>query len=789
MKKPFVLLIIVFLIAMVGVVTAQYISLDSPLDDVWINTTNYTFSFIPISMINISFSCNLIVNSNLFGFNNSVFNNTLTTILSNSSIPEGQNQWYVNCSDFNFTNSSQVRTLYVDVTPPTPMINLTNNSWTNIFYYNMSFNITDNFASSINYTFFMNDVNISSGIVENGSSSYFLTDQLSTGLYKLKITMGKDHANNSNNSTEVYLNVDQDLPEFVNITSPLDLSNVSVPIYFNFTTRDNVDPVLNYTLYLRMDLIDYPNKSGLTTGNNSINFFELELPEMFYQWKLRIEDNSGNVQDSPYFSFTALDITAPTTAPPLNQSGVNDNDGEGYIELQWLPDPNATYYRIYRKSLMITTAEGMTPIYETNNTFFEDLETRHGSNYWYAITSLDHNKNENKSIVSPSFIATANDTKMPVSVSNVSFITNLDGSVVINWEEVNSCVDSNFSESHIYYEIFRTNNISNFNSSLDDEKIKKEYNKLNFTDYDIHTGENYTYFILVRDYGGNYNDTIFSFNQFNTTHTSCYSVWTKWLEVTSCVDGLQTMKRTRICYGSGISVQQELFECRSGGGIIVINRTEEENITYVPEDIQESEEQGWIEASWINLSDKGEIIMLLNSSTIGITEIKFRIKDQKNTGSSMRVRKAEQLPFGYGFGFFAEPYEFFEISKINISNTDFDGNITIKFKVNASWLAENSISNFNVFLYRHYFGWIPLPTKVLGFDGKTFHYEVKTPGLSYFGIGGVSEEFVPVIFPQYFDTELPVQENPWTFLIIAFALFSIIIGYYMYNMKKHSYYW
>ncbi len=80
-------------------------------------------------------------------------------------------------------------------------------------------------------------------------------------------------------------------------------------------------------------------------------------------------------------------------------------------------------------------------------------------------------------------------------------------------------------------------------------------------------------------------------------------------------------------------------------------------------------------------------------------------------------------------------YQYLEISKSNIKDEDIK-KAKIKFKVEKSWINENSIDEDTVRLNRLQEGWKKLPTTKLEEDKSFVYYQAETPGFSIFAITG-----------------------------------------------------
>ncbi len=135
------------------------------------------------------------------------------------------------------------------------------------------------------------------------------------------------------------INVDTVAPTVVNLTTPANNSNqTSKNIVFNFTSYDNLDTILNYTLYIN----GTANTTGLTTGNNTATNLTLTMANGDYSWLIGLTDEAGNeVNSSQYiFSLTCAESwsysswstcsggTQTRTATDANSCGTTTNRGD-----------------------------------------------------------------------------------------------------------------------------------------------------------------------------------------------------------------------------------------------------------------------------------------------------------------------------------------------------------------------------------------------------------------------------------------------------------------------------
>jgi len=112
--------------------------------------------------------------------------------------------------------------------------------------------------------------------------------------------------------------------------------------------------------------------------------------------------------------------------------------------------------------------------------------------------------------------------------------------------------------------------------------------------------------------------------------------------------------------------------------------------------------------TWASIAS-GEIVeWMLQKPEIGVTSIKFTLKNAA-TNVKMEIKlllqKPEDLP---DIG--KVVYQYLQIDKVNIKDEDFE-NVTISFKVNKSWVLENSIDYLTIRLMKYDNGtWVELPT-------------------------------------------------------------------------------
>lgn len=84
--------------------------------------------------------------------------------------------------------------------------------------------------------------------------------------------------------------------------------------------------------------------------------------------------------------------------------------------------------------------------------------------------------------------------------------------------------------------------------------------------------------------------------------------------------------------------------------------------------------------------------------------------------------------------------------------------VLIKFRINNSWLTDNSLDKENIKLLRFDNEWTKLNTKFTGSDAQYSYFEAKSPGLSSFAVSWLKEE-IPATESLISETAAPVEET------------------------------
>lgn len=176
-----------------GVVSASITNLKliSPENNNWTNNNDVKFIFNVISSSSNYSYCNLTINGEVKATNDSVENNTNTTFEIN--LNEGKYNWNITCEEISSVTpdnkTSETRTLYVDTTSPNVTLSspVNNSNFSFRKKVDFKFNVTDNLASSLSCTLYLNNNAKKTDNVSNGSIAIWTLDDLSAGNYSWQV--------------------------------------------------------------------------------------------------------------------------------------------------------------------------------------------------------------------------------------------------------------------------------------------------------------------------------------------------------------------------------------------------------------------------------------------------------------------------------------------------------------------------------------------------------------------------------------------------------------------------
>jgi hypothetical protein len=265
--------------------------------------------------------------------------------------------WAVTCTDNSTglaTATSGAYNLTVDTTPPNASIVTANNTWFSTSTPSISVNATDNYAGTINITFYVDDAQNKNATASNGALTNVALAALPDGTH-IVIAEATDTAGNKANSTAVTIYVDTVKPN-VTLISPENATNLtSTAAELSFNATDNMAAVLACSVVLDGTVVQQYNLTNGTTGTYTAG----GLASGWHYWNASCTDNATNLGASATFSFfvqlpdfviTAGNITLGNSTPIENQTievnatifNIGQLNYTKNITAQfWLGDPDA----------------------------------------------------------------------------------------------------------------------------------------------------------------------------------------------------------------------------------------------------------------------------------------------------------------------------------------------------------------------------------------------------------------------------------------------------------------
>lgn len=141
-----------------------------------------------------------------------------------------------------------------------------------------------------------------------------------------------------------------------------------------------------------------------------------------------------------------------------------------------------------------------------------------------------------------------------------------------------------------------------------------------------------------------------------------------------------------------------------------------------------------IKAEFSSISkDKTGTIEIPDEEEMPITELKIKV-NKKVTNVKIDMKVLNDKPPEGVQGVVGKVFKYLEIDHENLGDEDID-TMTIKFKVEKSWLKKEGADAEKVILKRYQDGeWKTLTTSKKDEDDDNFYYEAESPGLSHFAV-------------------------------------------------------
>ncbi|MBI5046532.1 PQQ-binding-like beta-propeller repeat protein [Candidatus Micrarchaeota archaeon] len=228
-------------------------------------------------------------------------------------------------------NASNISLLTDSIAPVTSLVSPANNTNTTNTTVYLTFNTTDNAASTMNCSLFVNDAyNQSNASTVNATSTTFTLSSLSQGRYNWLVQCA-DTVENTANSSSRNFTVDTTAPN-VSLSSPVNNTNTTnTTVYLTFNETENLFPTVNCSLFFN-GAYNQSNSSNLNATTTKFNV--TNLSDGHYGWLVQCNDSAGNAANSTARNFT-VDTTSPfvSFSSPTPSNGSSQSNSNIYVNL------------------------------------------------------------------------------------------------------------------------------------------------------------------------------------------------------------------------------------------------------------------------------------------------------------------------------------------------------------------------------------------------------------------------------------------------------------------------
>ncbi len=656
-----------------------------------------------------------------------------------------------------------IRTLDIPIinfTTPTP----TNNTITS----NISIDINISAVNQVNNISFCtlewnytNETMDLSGS-ETSVSCYKNKNLTSSGFFHYKV-FANDTFGNIGVSDSRYFNMTNSPPNITSFTP--NETHISVAenssILFNHTSIDinNDSLTYNWTLNLTTQSVNiswtYQPNYTATGGYNVTLFVSDGKTTTINYWNLTV-NNTDTIPSIISFSPNFSNITFSENTTQLFNHTSSDEDSDT-LSYSWLLNGSEESNESYWSYTPNFTAHGSWNI----TLIVSDTQNNTDSNFW-NITITDVN-------AAPIWNSVRNHSILPNETLNYSLdVSDLDGDNISFWvNDTNVSVNNdsltlnydpeNFS-GDFNIEVTALDNDTNtsvfmniivnyppvFNKTIPSfswNENSANNNAFDLDDYFYDLNDNSSYSYLDYSYLGNSNIVV-SISSVNVVSFSQPNNW----------DGQETVIfSANDDYNSSDSNSVSLMvnNVRSGGGSGGGSSSSSTSIS-IPKDSSSK--------IWSRISSGELKTMTISREELPLTKISFELnKDVKS--AQITVKKIESPAIAKRFS--GKSYVFLEINKENVLKSDIE-EANIEFEVSKEWLANNSLNEQAVAMFRYVSDWLELNTIIVGEDKENVFFKAETPSFSFFAIGEkellVQEEVQEIILDETKEVVLEEKE-------------------------------
>jgi hypothetical protein len=294
-----------------GDVTPPVISLLSPTEGAYLNSSTVTFSFNATDDTSSALNCSIYIDGNLNTTNNSVVNGSISSFIV-SGLSDASHNWSINCNDAvpNY-GISETRNFTVDTTAPS--VSITSPA-SNAYFSQKTFTISGSSTdANLNYTnisIYQRNTLINSTVISSPAWNVQLSVP-SDGVYNITAT-AYDKADNSNQSTIENIKVDTTSP-ILSFIPPTPANNANLTVNsmtVNVSSTENLSScILNFsgTAYV-MTIV---NADTNTYAYYSLSGFDFGS----YNYNVTCNDTVGNAASTETRSVNYIEYIEVSVSP------------------------------------------------------------------------------------------------------------------------------------------------------------------------------------------------------------------------------------------------------------------------------------------------------------------------------------------------------------------------------------------------------------------------------------------------------------------------------------------
>lgn len=336
----YIIIIIALSFNVLGLIDA--VDSNYPTDDYYTNNETPEFNFTVYGNSE-TYNCTIYIDDAPYGVDYSVFNNTPTLILANSSISESVHVWYVNCTDSDEIEISVLRTITIDINAPT----------TTALGNGGAYEFGNWTASEVNITLTCNDGDNSSGCqftyncvdTDNSCTPNSVVDSVivsEPGTRYMRY-YSIDNLNNTEQIKNVTIKIDNSTPSVtINLSSNQLLGDSSIPYILGGTVvaGSGIDTLKIFFNGISDNIVEIGAENWNYTWNPS---------EDSYDMFVEVCDLLATCVNSSIVSNITIDLTAPITTDDASSNwatsftitlNANDDNGVDYTsyklgDLDW----------------------------------------------------------------------------------------------------------------------------------------------------------------------------------------------------------------------------------------------------------------------------------------------------------------------------------------------------------------------------------------------------------------------------------------------------------------------